>query len=950
MTPLGSNDRIPSPPGIAAEKVSGTGRRGIFLSTEMSAMRWRLSPVFIYECLASSRRWHTYAIRSIGVAILLVAIGSIAMSRTTVNSARPWQDYAALGQSYFFAIIGVELTLVMLAAPAATAGAICVDRARGTLTHMLVTELSDPEIVLGKLAARLLPILGLVACTWPVLAICSLLGGIDPTALTLAFGIILAVALLGCALALALSVWARKPHEVVLVTYTFWILILLIWPIWFALSRGGWVGPPARVSLLANPYYLAFAPYTIPRQIAFWDYAGFFAVALLASSAFIFLAVWRMRPVARRGNVDDRKDPRFGLAARLARWLPGPSLDRNPVFWREWHRSRPSRWLMALILLIGGTTGIACVVGAVNIWANGVDAIGPSTGPAVGVFGYALQLIFGLLMLSAVAPLSMSEERQRGSLDLLATTALSTPAIVLGKWLGTFRLVPFLAIGPGLVGFAMAMAYKAPSAVPPPPGMLPEYYERLSRGELLFGATLLVATVLVHGALIASIGLALATWIKRQSRAIATSVGIAVMISAGWPMLIGVGRMGRAGQGLMCLSPVVVAMSLADILSIRLIHFRDLLWWTTFWDIEYMVLALGLLWLAVLTFDGCFGRIPERPRQMSVLSDVVVVLAGLIGVGSLFGAITIWIKGPGGSDSVQDVGVLAASLLVTVGFVLLSALAPLSISQGGKFRAPLPEPAAVTLDRKAFARRWWETFRLVLALAIGPAFIALALATARMPVQVVTKVKILPGGVTERIETHSSGTTYVITTNSPGAPTFRRATEDEIAAASPGGPNRPVSRFLCTAVLAVFTIFVHGAAFVSLGLALGISVKGRAKAIAANVCLFLFVTIGWPILSFFRASPTDPWTLTLASLPSALSALLINMSRESVIAETLWWAAYWDLFFVLLAIVVSALAIRTLERRSRADSSTGNDVESGRRTNAELILDRGVGHKERWKE
>ena len=87
---------------------------------------------------------------------------------------------------------------------------------------MLATDLSDPEIVLGKLAARLLPILGLVACSWPVLALSSLLGGIDPQALTLAFAIILGVALLGCAMALALSVWARKPHEVVLVVYTFW--------------------------------------------------------------------------------------------------------------------------------------------------------------------------------------------------------------------------------------------------------------------------------------------------------------------------------------------------------------------------------------------------------------------------------------------------------------------------------------------------------------------------------------------------------------------------------------------------------------------------------------------------------------------------------------------------------------------------------------------------------
>ncbi len=226
-------------------------------------------------------------------------------------------------------IIGVELTLVMLAAPAATAGAICVDRARGTLAHMLATDLSDPEIVLGKLAARLLPVLGLVACTWPVLAICSLLGGIDPRALTLAFAIILAVALLGCAMALALSVWASKPHEVVLVIYTFWMLVLLVWPIWYALSFARVVGPPAGWSLVANPYYLAFAPYSAPGRIDFWDYLGFFAATLGASVVLAVLAVWRMRPVARRGNDDDRKGP----AARLGR--PADAMAARPVARRQ---------------------------------------------------------------------------------------------------------------------------------------------------------------------------------------------------------------------------------------------------------------------------------------------------------------------------------------------------------------------------------------------------------------------------------------------------------------------------------------------------------------------------------------------------------------------------------------------------------------------------------------
>ncbi len=171
-------------------------------------------------------------------------MATIASSQVTatVNS---WNNYAELGQGYFIAMIGVELALVLLAAPAATAGAICLDRARGTLAHMLMTDLSDAEIVLGKLAARLLPVLGLVACTWPVMAISSLLGGIDPIALTLAFCIIVAVAIFACSIALLLSVWARRSYEVILATYTVFILGILFWPIWSMFAMAGWAGPSA---------------------------------------------------------------------------------------------------------------------------------------------------------------------------------------------------------------------------------------------------------------------------------------------------------------------------------------------------------------------------------------------------------------------------------------------------------------------------------------------------------------------------------------------------------------------------------------------------------------------------------------------------------------------------------------------------------------------------------
>src|SRR5262245_28412828 len=231
-------------------------------------MRWGLGPVFIYDCLTSARRWQTYAIRSLGVSMLLIAMATIAWSDNAMLEGKSWREYARLGESYFYPLIGVELTLVMFAAPAATAGAICTDRSRGTLAHILATDLEDPEIVLGKLAARLLPVLGLVACTWPVLSITSLLGGIDPVALVLAFAVIIAVAAVSCTLALALSVWARRPHEVVLMAYTFWIIDLLVWPIWMVLARmGPGFSGPALWTAAANPFYLAMAPYAAPGRL-----------------------------------------------------------------------------------------------------------------------------------------------------------------------------------------------------------------------------------------------------------------------------------------------------------------------------------------------------------------------------------------------------------------------------------------------------------------------------------------------------------------------------------------------------------------------------------------------------------------------------------------------------------------------------------------------------------
>ena len=153
-------------------------------------MRLGLGPVFVYEWLISTRRWQLYGLRTAFVGIILV--GMILVwheSHKFASTARviSIQTLAKYGEELYETIVAVELTFVLFAAPAATAGVICLDKARGTLDHMLATDLSNAEIVLGKIGVRLVPVIGLIMCVLPVTALGGLLGGIDPLALTGSF-------------------------------------------------------------------------------------------------------------------------------------------------------------------------------------------------------------------------------------------------------------------------------------------------------------------------------------------------------------------------------------------------------------------------------------------------------------------------------------------------------------------------------------------------------------------------------------------------------------------------------------------------------------------------------------------------------------------------------------------------------------------------------------------
>ncbi len=205
-----------------------------------------------------------------------------------------------------------------------------------------------------------------------------------------------------------------------------------------------------------------------------------------------------------------------------------------------------------------------------------------------------MQVSAGLLLLSVSAVTSLAEERQRGSLDVLLATPLSTRSIVLGKWWGAFRGVPPLTVLPVLIAAALAT------------------HTGFALGPVLIGGL-----VVAYGAAITSLGLALATWLPRMGRAIGLTAGLyVVVLIAAVPVgmiLFGKGPSG-AGDGFAAASPfwgVGFSSAMFGGTAGPGHEIGKQAAWLVFWIVAYGLVAFGLLLATLKTFNRCLGRIDD---------------------------------------------------------------------------------------------------------------------------------------------------------------------------------------------------------------------------------------------------------------------------------------------------------------------------------------------------
>jgi ABC-type transport system involved in multi-copper enzyme maturation permease subunit len=81
-----------------------------------------------------------------------------------------------------------QVAFVLALVPALVAGAVAEERSRRSLDSLLVSPLSGLEIVIQKLAAKLLRLGLLLAVSLPIVCMLAMLGGTDAWTIAAAFG------------------------------------------------------------------------------------------------------------------------------------------------------------------------------------------------------------------------------------------------------------------------------------------------------------------------------------------------------------------------------------------------------------------------------------------------------------------------------------------------------------------------------------------------------------------------------------------------------------------------------------------------------------------------------------------------------------------------------------------------------------------------------------------
>lgn len=454
-----------------------------------------VGPLFFYDLVRLARRGRSILLRCFYALSLLGALCLAYTDRfptfdTWRQAFEPRQvrlnQLADFSRGFILAVLLAQSAAVLIITPVYLAGAITEEKERQTLALLFASHLSDREIVLGKLFARLTH-LGCVLLTGlPIVLMASLMGGYGNLVVLVSAFLVTGMTLLSAgSVSMLCSVLCRNGLSALMCSYAGVLAFNLLWflpclgylssPIAFVLVLDYRLHEPPPTSTIVAPMPSAAAT---PPQ-------GWTAESLGMTTTYVLLhgliaglcmqaaiqnlrtaepdpvfrtpeAAPRLVPVSTAFDVAEERPRSPAHAERQLSLLP-PSRG-DPLLWKEMAHDPPRtiapaaegmKAIAVQVLLITGVFWVLVLADHRWTWLDGGATLTIVINTLLRLVGIATATLWCIGVAFRTAS-SLCRERDRRTLGMLLSLPVERSALLRARWLGgilRWRTLGFLLLG-----------------------------------------------------------------------------------------------------------------------------------------------------------------------------------------------------------------------------------------------------------------------------------------------------------------------------------------------------------------------------------------------------------------------------------------------------------------------------------------------------------------------
>lgn len=418
--------------------------------------------------MTAPRRLRHYLMRSGFVAGLLVLFYSIRQATIGFQDVQFAGDVANFSSLVFQVFSLLQLTLGMFFATLFTASNVAQEKDRQTLILLLMTDMRNSELALGKLLASLLIVVVLLLASLPVFFSLKLLGGVTWEQVIWAAAVVGSASLAAGAWGGLVAFWREKTFQTLAVSVLGVVLFVAV--LEGLVAAFGAQSSVGYLIGLASPYRSLLSVLNpldgtvsgVARVSALPAVVTLLSLTVaLSVITVVRMRAWNPSQSLRQSAMEPDTTASEDVAPRTTTSRTHHrTVWNNPVIWREMCTRAYGRRVI-WIKLVYIALSIMIAWAAISRPESGnVLILGMASAPAFAFLGVG---IISLLLMNAQAVTSITTERDGRTLEPLLITDLSAKEFMLGKIGGAFWNVREMIVLPMLLLVWMMLSGTVPA-------------------------------------------------------------------------------------------------------------------------------------------------------------------------------------------------------------------------------------------------------------------------------------------------------------------------------------------------------------------------------------------------------------------------------------------------------------------------------------------------------